>query len=1077
MEKINNKIDKSERKQGSFARNSLAFALATVAIFMSTHAVSAGEQAANLLPGTAVTQANQWRHWVSPQVMKAGGGLSFDNGSVKIKTTASQGSGDIQLLIALDLEPSRAYQLKFRAIADKDGKMPILYNMRKSPFTSYAFKIIDLQAGDKEYSCKLTVRKNKDGSYNSPRCLRLYFGRLQKTTVTLSDISLCEEIPLTLGDSWKVFLDVKPPSSMKDIPAQLETTGGQTESVQTVTPDGKKIDMAKLSGKIRERNLAVVYNEFTSSRKGIMRLGCAADYWFEAYLNGQKLYACQGGNGPDFTPRAHTITLPVAKGRNILALKIWSGSRGWSLVWDNAAKPRPNIKFAAGPGWKAVNMSDLRIKPGSALDLSSVSRVSRDPNGRLPRLETGKNGRLTPVGGKVPLRLKATTLSCKWFFGNNKLFNPGKEEVSEFISQALRQGYNMFRLVDMDNLSRDADLSIKPELMDKADYLLYQMGKQGAYAYLTMLNYTLFTRMILNNKVSTYVPGKTYTARNDYKLRMYLGDPEARQYFTYGVEKLLTHVNPYTGIAWKDDPAILCIEFYNEQELGLLYLAKNPMSPETREKFNLRFRSFLKDKYSTVGKLSQAWGDAKIESFDHVTVPFKFCSITPRDRDFVALCNELSRECFDWYESVIRKAGYKGLTAQYDLPAWFGDSAVRYEKSQVALAHRYYSGIENFGPYSYAAKSALGNITLYWPQINTARFADRPFFVTETAYGFWNRYQHEEGILFGAYSALQGFDAIARHATSAYDPLNRVRVIFSYGLGANPVARASEFLKSCLWQRGDVMVSPHLVELAIPESYYVKVGEVSTEQSKIGLVSGMALTFPGVKKRPDGTATSVKADMTISPSGNSAAVVNAWWVDTGKDIDSEFSMAAFAKALKQNGILPTSNITDPAQGVFQSDTGEITLRTKENLLKVVTARSEAVSLEANKREKLGLMELGSSSVPACIAACAVDKSALRDSKRIVLIYSTAVRNTGMEVSHNQDRLFSWGRLPVLMQTGSLQLELENCNGGKMSLYALGFDGSRREKLPVKFTSGKLHINIDTARLKDGPTPFFELATE
>lgn len=47
----------------------------------------------------------------------------------------------------------------------------------------------------------------------------------------------------------------------------------------------------------------------------------------------------------------------------------------------------------------------------------------------------------------------------------------------------------------------------------------------------------------------------------------------------------------------------------------------------------------------------------------------------------------------------------------------------------------------------------------------------------------------------------------------------------------------------------------------------------------------------------------------------------------------------------------------------------------------------------------------------------------------------------------------------------------------MSLYALGLDGSRREKLPLEAVNGTLKVKIDTTILKNGPTPFFELIAE
>ena len=40
--------------------------------------------------------------------------------------------------------------------------------------------------------------------------------------------------------------------------------------------------------------------------------------------------------------------------------------------------------------------------------------------------------------------------------------------------------------------------------------------------------------------------------------------------------------------------------------------------------------------------------------------------------------------------------------------------------------------------------------------------------------------------------------------------------------------------------------------------------------------------------------------------------------------------------MKRKGILPAGNITDPARGIFQSDTGEILLNAPEKKMTVVT---------------------------------------------------------------------------------------------------------------------------------------------
>ncbi len=66
-------------------------------------------------------------------------------------------------------------------------------------------------------------------------------------------------------------------------------------------------------------------------------------------------------------------------------------------------------------------------------------------------------------------------------------------------------------------------------------------------------------------------------------------------------------------------------------------------------------------------------------------------------------------------------------------------------------------------------------------------------------------------------------------------------------------------------------------------------------------------------------------------------------------------------------------------------------------------------------------------------------------------------------------------LPVLMQCGVFSIALKNKNAAAMNVWALNFDGTRREKITPKVAGDELTLCIDTATLTKGPTPFFEIA--
>jgi hypothetical protein len=56
------------------------------------------------------------------------------------------------------------------------------------------------------------------------------------------------------------------------------------------------------------------------------------------------------------------------------------------------------------------------------------------------------------------------------------------------------------------------------------------------------------------------------------------------------------------------------------------------------------------------------------------------------------------------------------------------------------------------------------------------------------------------------------------------------------------------------------------------------------------------------------------------------------------------------------------------------------------------------------------------------------------------------------------------------------VSLKNKKAADLSVWALGMDGSRRERIaPVKISGDEMTLRIDTAALADGPTPFFEIA--
>ena len=116
----------------------------------------------------------------------------------------------------------------------------------------------------------------------------------------------------------------------------------------------------------KETSTAILYNRFHSDKEGLMRIGFAADWSFDIYLNGTHCLKAQGPTPLNADSNFHKFH--IRKGENILVAVVRAGSRGWGFL---CAEPRDPVVFREGKNWKAYRSSNLEIIPGSALDLSA----------------------------------------------------------------------------------------------------------------------------------------------------------------------------------------------------------------------------------------------------------------------------------------------------------------------------------------------------------------------------------------------------------------------------------------------------------------------------------------------------------------------------------------------------------------------------------------------------------------------------------------------------------------------------------------------------------------------------------
>lgn len=819
----------------------------------------------------------------------------------------------------------------------------------------------------------------------------------------------------------------------------------------------------------------VQYTDGSESRFSVENGRNICDWWLMTALpNARSVYLQnrEEGRGGFLMTRFPLDAKPVKQVRfDTLGKGIWVivGASLSSRDVSVQTKQR-ECRFTA-PRWKRADMQQLDLVEGSALDLSGRKRFSPEKDGAM---QIDRNGAITfrTQEGK-PVRL----IGFNAFPSLYRMKGASREEIHRTIDrcleQAKRMGYDYFRtnfLLDRDPFQgAAADFEFNPEYLDRLDYLVAACRRYGLYIYGTTASYQLGRKEW----------NKPFQQRAALKNETLFGVPARREEWKKLIVKLLTHVNPYTGIAYKDDPAFLCFEFYNEQEISLQSLLRAPESfpAETLAFINAKFVRFLEKKYGTAKELSKRWG-MTVRNFPEVKFHSgKFTGNRAFTGDWQLFCMENAAECLDFFNGVMREIGCDRYISQYNFLPSIGFSRVRAEKTHLVSMNTYFrhpSKMMSRGSVVRQESSLTGSGSEYFKKAATCRIAGMPLFVTEYNHCYWNRYEYEGGIFFPAYSALQSFAGITVHQSPVMEE-NRPLRLENFRVATSPTKRANEFLAMSLFRRGDVQSSPHRVELLFPAEFLedgnAGAGAVNTSQAALAFLTGITLRFPELPAKAENGP-----ELSFLPEQSATIHSGAWSSSVEGSVFG--NLADSVAKLRTAGILPKNNPTDADAQCFVSDTGELSLDTRARRLKVITPKTEAVILKPDDAN-LALRQLTVHAVDTgCAAAVtSLDDLPLAESRHMMFVLNTNSVSEGLVLSGDRSTLIEPGKnAPPLMETARIRVSLR-CDGKSWKLYPLSLSGERRKPLPVTQQTDGIAFRLDTALLPDGTTPFFELKGE
>lgn len=645
----------------------------------------------------------------------------------------------------------------------------------------------------------------------------------------------------------------------------------------------------------------------------------------------------------------------------------------------------------AGKDWVPLkNKKD--ILKGSILDFSFLLDA---PAGKYGFLKN-RNGRFEfeNAPGK-PVR----------FYGANTCYGASMMEhrlTDRMMDEFAATGYNLIRFHHFDHMLTYAkngnSLNFHAWAMDRMDYLIAAAKKRGIYVTLDL--YTM--RKIQKGEIPGY-PEQTLSG-DDFKMMTFI-DPGAMKNFQAFARTLLTHKNKYTGLAWKDDPAIAFLSLLNEDTIykvgggfvGICYEKKfqewcrrKSLVPDNQARNSL-WRKFLSETYrKAFAELRRFAEEIGIRA-----------PVTDQNfRDTISVT--LDRELYDYVDNHFYWGHPVGLGANPWRPPlyYIGDSS-----------------ITRFGAITGKA---------------TKRLYAKPYTITEWNYVSPNPYAMEGAFLAGAYAAAQDWSGLCRfeYAGGPDQIKNEDHITGGFGIANCPVQLLSERAGILFFLRRDVQVSKKNYPLLL---------------SRRHLDHGAGDAFPGLLDRfsllgRTGTVIVDDNQLVSLPEGTEFAVAIG-------DVPCKLNVPVRApeEAVRKLGL--------DRKKAFSNDTGELFIDSTETTFCVKTDRSEGFVLNPGQTLSGNFAEVSCKLTPAAVLVAAMDRSSLKDSSRYLLLHLTDVKNTGMKFRDSKMTILEdYGTIPQLIRRGEAEVLLRrNLRGFK--LHAVDFNGKRLFEIPM---AGRKH---------------------
>lgn len=271
-----------------------------------------------------------------------------------------------------------------------------------------------------------------------------------------------------------------------------------------------------------------------------------------------------------------------------------------ALIVFPLASPAQNADMADDAGQFAplFPFQPTHNNPANITNVRTWDNVSSDPAGSTGFIRS--EGDHFVDGNGTPVRFIGTNIGMTGCF-------PSHEDADKVAAELTRYGINIVRMHYVSHRTPKEgypvkDSFIEPQQLERFDYLFAKLKENGIYIYF---------QLNIARKAT-----KANGLENVKPLPYYKNGIDNFEYVLVNLQKrfhkeILEHVNPYTGIAYRDDPAIGMFELANENSIVYSWYSPKHQFTGLSEPYKTRmiaiWNKWLTNKYGTTANLKKAW--------------------------------------------------------------------------------------------------------------------------------------------------------------------------------------------------------------------------------------------------------------------------------------------------------------------------------------------------------------------------------------------------------------------------------------------------------------------------------------